>query len=66
MGSVGSFLLSKEIIPLEHEFWTGVAVIGVVSMIISKVGPGVGEALEKEVDADVARLVSIRQDEIDR
>jgi len=64
--SVGTFLLSKEIWVVEHEFYCGVGMFICLSAIIKTAGPGISAALEKNVEDDEARLKSIRQDEIDR
>jgi len=63
---VGTFLCSKEIWVLEHEFYCGIALFVVLSAIIKNVGPAVSAELDKQVDADTARIKAIRQDEIDR
>jgi len=64
--SVGSFLLSKEIWVLEHEFYCGVGIFIALSAIIKYAGPGISAELDKAVDAEDAKLKAIRQDEIDR
>ena len=64
--AVGSFLISKEIWVLEHEFYCGVGMLIVLSGIVKAVGPGVSKALDAEVDAQEAELKAIRQNEIDR
>ena len=66
MASVGTFLLSKEIWILDHEFYTGVAMLVVLGGLVNKVGPGFTKAIHDELDADEARYKAIRQDEIDR
>ena len=64
--AVGTFLVSKEIWVLEHEFYCGVGMFIVLSGIVKAVGPGVSKFLDAEVDADEAKVRAIRQDEIDR
>ena len=64
--SVGTFLVSKELWVLEHEFYCGVAIAICLGGIIKSVGPGISAELDKQVDADEAKLKAIRQDEIDR
>jgi len=64
--SVGAFLVSKELWVIEHEFYCGVGIAIVLGALIKNVGPGVSAALDKEVDADEARMKAVRQDEIDR
>jgi F-type H+-transporting ATPase subunit b len=64
--SFGTYLLSKEIYVLEHEFYSGVALFAVWGIGIAKLGPGITTWVNKELDADEAKLKAIRQDEIDR
>jgi len=64
--AVGTFLVSKEIWVLEHEFYCGVGMFIVLSGIVKAVGPGVSKFLDAEVDAEEAKVRAIRQDEIDR
>jgi len=64
--SVGTFLVSKEIWVLEHEFYCGLGIAIVLGGIIKSQGPAMSAYLDKEVDADELKLKSIRQDEIDR
>jgi len=64
--SLGTYLTSKEIWVLEHEFYCGIAFFGVLSVIIQKVGPGVKAELDSQFDKHTAVLSSMRQKEIDR
>lgn len=64
--AVGTFLVSKEIWVLEHEFYCGVALWIVLAGLVKGVGKDVSAFLDKEVDAQEAELKSIRQNEIDR
>ena len=64
--SVGTFLVSKEIWVLEHEFYCGVGIFICLAGIIKNVGPSISADLDKQVDADELKLKAIRQDEIDR
>lgn len=43
-----TYLLSKEIWVLEHEFWTGVSLIMMVVFAAKKFGPQIGSYLESE------------------
>lgn len=64
--SLTCYLTSKEIWVLEHEFYTGLALLVAVSIIVKKTSPFVNEYVNKEMDAEEAELDSIRQKEIDR
>ena len=64
--AVGTFLVSKEIWVLEHEFYCGVGMFIVLAGIIKSVGPGMSQFLDKQVDDQEAQIKAIRQDEIDR
>ena len=61
-----TYLCSKEIWVLEHEFYAGLGFAVAVGLIMHKVGPGVSAYLDKAVDQEIAELSSIRQKEIDR
>jgi len=61
-----TFLVSKEIWVLEHEFYCGVGLFICLAGLVGKVGPGVSAWLDKGVDEEENILKSIRQDEIDR
>merc|ERR1712055_439764 len=47
---VSTFLLSKEIYVLEHEFYTGVSIAIMIAYAIKKFGPGIGAYLDKEIE----------------
>jgi len=64
--SIGTYLTSKEIWVLEHEFYCGIALAMVLGGIVNKFGPGISKYLDEEVDKNTAFLASIRQKEIDR
>lgn len=61
-----TFLMSKEIWVIEHDFFCGIALFGVLATIYKTAGPGLDEYLTKEVDQEEAALKSIRQTEVDR
>lgn len=63
---MGTYLTSKEIWVLEHEFYCGIAFFAVMGAIVQKVGPGISSWLDAEVDKETAFLANIRQKEIDR
>jgi len=64
--SLSTYLMSKEIYVLEHEFYVGVTLAAVFVGLINKLGPGVSAFLDKELERDEAFLANIRQKEIDR
>jgi len=61
-----TFLLSKEIWVLEHDFYCGVGLFIVLNAIRIKAGGGLYDSLKKSVDEQEAELKSVRQGEIDR
>ena len=63
---VTTFLVSKEIWVLEHEFYCGLAIAICLGGIVKATGADLSAALDKAVDAEEAKVKSIRQDEIDR
>jgi F-type H+-transporting ATPase subunit b len=66
LASFGTFLISKEIYVLEHEFYTGIGLFLVGLTIVKAAGPSVNSFVHGEMDKDEAKLKAIRQDEIDR
>jgi F-type H+-transporting ATPase subunit b len=66
LATVGTYLVSKEIYVLEHEFYTGIAMFCVMAGFIKVAGPSITEAVNQEMDRSESRLKAIRQDEIDR
>lgn len=48
--SVATYLLSKEIYVLEHEFYTGLSILIMIAVAQSKFGDSMGKYLDKEVD----------------
>ena len=62
-----TFLVSKEIWVLEHEFLAGIEFYIVIAMIIKYVGkPIIAPMVDKAGQEDDAALAKIRQDEIDK
>lgn len=59
-----TYLLSKEILVLEHEFWTGVSFFIMIIYAHKKFGPPVKTSLEKEYTEYVAEMNSGRDREI--
>jgi len=66
LASFGTFLISKEIYVLEHEFYTGIGLFLVGLTIVKGVGPAFNSYIHSEMDKDEAKLKAIRQSEIDR
>ena len=64
--SVGTFLFSKEIWVMEHEFYCGVGLFIVLNAIRMKVGPGLYESLKGQVEEEENAIKKVRQDEIER
>jgi F-type H+-transporting ATPase subunit b len=61
-----TYLCSKEIWVLEHEFYSGIAFAVVMGGVIKMASPGVTKWLDEEVDKHDGKLKKIRQDEIDK
>jgi F-type H+-transporting ATPase subunit b len=66
MASFGTYLLSKEIYVLEHEFYAGLSLFAVWGYGVHKLGPDYTKSINEKLDAEEASLKAIRQDEIDR
>jgi len=49
-GGLVTYLLSKEIWVMEHEFFNGLALVMLITIIVKKFGPSVSEYLDKELD----------------
>jgi len=64
--AVGTFVISKELWVLEHEFYCGVGLVIVLGALVKNVGPSISAQIDKRVDDDEARLKAVRGDEIDR
>jgi len=64
--SFGTFLVSKEIFPLGHDFWTGCSMAVVVGALCHVLGPSATAYSHKLVDDGIAEVSSIRNKEIDR
>merc|ERR1712002_132506 len=61
---LATFLISKEIYVLEHEFYNGLSLAMVLTIMIKKLGPGIGASLDKEVAAVDASWSSLRDGNI--
>merc|ERR1711942_256940 len=58
---VSTYLLSKEIYILEHEFYTGVSIALMLAYGIKKLGPGIGAYLDKEVSRTFNQQLKLRK-----
>lgn len=50
LGGLTTYLLSKEIYVMEHEYYTGLSILIAVVYATKKFGPGIAKSLDKEVD----------------
>lgn len=64
LGGLSTYLLSKEIYVMEHEYYTGLSILIAVVYAAKKFGPGMGKALDKDVDAYEAEWNQGRLDEL--
>lgn len=49
---------------MEHEYYGGLSIIVIMYLVTTKLGPGIGASLDKEVDAVVQTMEKDRKDEI--
>lgn len=61
-----TYLYSKEILIMEHEFYSGITILFMIWYGVKKFGPAVNAYLDKEVDREEADLDSFRQGNIDQ
>jgi len=62
--SLYTYLVSKEIIVLEHEFWAGVSLFSLLTIGIKKFGPDFKKSIDAEVDQVEQAWESNRANEI--
>jgi len=62
---VGTFLASKEFFVMEHDFYVGLGLAAVLTLVVKQVGPDWTAEINKELDEEEANLRAIRQNEID-
>lgn len=62
--SVGTYLVSKEIYVLEHEYYNGLALLLMYVFAVKKFGPKLAAYLDKEIDEYNASLEQSRVDEV--
>lgn len=65
VGSVATYLVSKEFYVLEHEFYNGLSMLIICIYAIKKFGPNIAKALDKQVDQCEADLNEGRNSEIE-
>ncbi|XP_068215153.1 ATP synthase subunit b, mitochondrial [Palaemon carinicauda] len=61
---LGTFLFSKEIYVLEHEYYTGLTILFMVVYGVKKFGPGLAAYLDKEIDEIEGSWVNYRKGSI--
>jgi len=61
---VSTYMLSKEIYILEHEFYTGASIAIMLAYAIKKFGPGIGAYLDKELEEIEGSWVGYREGSI--
>lgn len=61
--TLSTYLVSKEIYVLEHEFYTGISVLLLWTIGIKKLGPKLAQYLDKEIDEYEAHWNSGRENE---
>ncbi|KAK7073055.1 ATP synthase F(0) complex subunit B1, mitochondrial, partial [Halocaridina rubra] len=60
-----TYLCSKEILVMEHEFYTGITILIMVVFAVKKFGKGVAAYLDKEIDEIEGVWVNYRKSSID-
>ncbi|KAF7403702.1 hypothetical protein HZH68_006496 [Vespula germanica] len=63
--SVGTYLLSKEIYVLEHEFYNALSFVIIWIILVKKLGPPLSKYLEKEQNAEIESWEESRKKQID-
>jgi F-type H+-transporting ATPase subunit b len=61
-----TYMLSKEIYVMEHEYYSGLSILLMVVYATKKFGPSLAAYLDKEVDVSQERAKSNRQQLIER
>jgi len=61
---VGTYLVSKEIYILEHEFYNGLSLLAIYIAGVKMFGPKLAQYLDKEVDKHNNALDEVRNSEI--
>lgn len=60
---LANYLMSKEILVMEHEYYGGLSWIIVLYLVSTKMGPAIGASLDKDVDAIAAEFENSRKAE---
>merc|ERR1712110_1342644 len=63
-GGVLTYLWSKEVWVIEHEFWAGIEFYIALGIIIKAVGPGFTTMIDKQVEEENAEVDQIQKDEM--
>ena len=53
---LATYLVSKEIYVLEHEYYTGISILIMTVFIVKKFGPKFAAYLDKEIDVSISRI----------
>ncbi|XP_076619309.1 ATP synthase subunit b, mitochondrial [Colletes latitarsis] len=64
LGTLGTYLVSKEIYVLEHEFYNAISLAMICIFTVKKFGPNFAKFLDKKVDDYEAELNAGREEEI--
>ncbi|XP_047351954.1 ATP synthase subunit b, mitochondrial [Vespa velutina] len=63
--SVATYLISKEIYVLEHEFYNAISFVIIWIILVKKLGPPLSKYLEKEQNAEIEEWEDNRKQQID-
>lgn len=64
LAGLSTYMFSKEIYVMEHEYYTGLSILIAVVFATKKFGPSIAKSLDKEVDATEAEWNQGRIDEL--
>lgn len=64
LAGLSTYLFSKEIYVMEHEYYTGLSILVAVIYATKKFGPGLAKSLDKEIDSYEAEWNQNREDEL--
>lgn len=62
--TLSTYLISKEIYVLEHEFYNALSLITICVFVVKKFGPGFAQYLDKQIDEQEEQLTSGRVEEV--
>lgn len=48
--TVSTYLISKEIYVMEHEYYSGLSLLLMIYLGVTKLGPSIAQYLDKEID----------------